>query len=133
MVEDRQESQLPDNNDCEWVRGLDAAGNSIKVSKSELIELIRKELPIATSSAKGLMDKTFFMEREYTENATFTSLESGVYPIYNSFPKLPGLTINYGLLIVLGVKGYYRLFLAVEYNLNRIFIKTYDSNWIPII
>ena len=129
MVEDKREQELNAATDCEWVRALDSNGNSIRISKSDLINLVYNGLPIVTPTAKGLMDKTFFMNREYTEDATFTSLESGAYPIYNGFPKLPGLNMNYGILIVLEVPGYYKAFIAIEYNLNKIQIKTYDSDW----
>lgn len=40
MAEDIREQELTMVNDCEWVRGLDANGNSIKISKSELAKVI---------------------------------------------------------------------------------------------
>ena len=126
---DKKEFDLTPSSDCDWIRALDGSGRSINLGKKDLINLIYNNLPIVTPKAKGLMDKSFFMNREYTEEATFTSLESGVYPIYNGFPELPGLKMNYGLLIVLEAKGYYKLFIAVEYNLGKIQIKTYDSDW----
>lgn len=129
MAEDIREQVLEAVTDCEWIRGIDSMGNSIKISKTDIVELLRKEMPIATPYTKGLMDNTFFMNREYIEDATFTSLEPGVYPIYNGFPNLPGLNMNYGLLIILRAEGYYKVFIAVEYNLSKIQIKTYDSDW----
>lgn len=46
--------------DCSWVRGLDANGNSIRIAKADLVELIRKEMPVATSEKNGLMSNVFF-------------------------------------------------------------------------
>lgn len=39
-MEDRQESQLPDSNDCKWVRAIDSNGKSIRISKSSLLSII---------------------------------------------------------------------------------------------
>ena len=79
MVEDRQESQLPDNNDCEWVRALDNNGNSIKVSKSDLL-------------------KDMFQEKGNVTSDLDNYKTSGIYGI-NAADYNVGV-ITYGMLIV---------------------------------
>lgn len=56
-MEDKQEKDLDQASDCGWVRGLDADGNPIKLNKADIVELIRREMPVATSERNGLMSK----------------------------------------------------------------------------
>lgn len=54
-MEDKAEKDLDQVSDCSWVRGLDVNGNSIQISKVDLVELIRETMPVATIKEKGLM------------------------------------------------------------------------------
>lgn len=54
---DKPEMELGLASDCAWVRALDASGNSIRIAKADMAELIRKEMPVATSERNGLMSK----------------------------------------------------------------------------
>lgn len=59
MREDRQEQELNSATDCEWIRALDAQGKSIKIKKTDLIELIRGNMPVATDFNNGLFNKSW--------------------------------------------------------------------------
>lgn len=52
---DLKEIELPIAADCNWVRGLDASGNPIRISKADMVELIRANMPVATIEKNGLM------------------------------------------------------------------------------
>ena len=54
---DLRESALTQQSDCKWVRALDANGNSIRISKEDLAEVLGGLIPIATSKANGLIAK----------------------------------------------------------------------------
>lgn len=57
MAEDRMEKDLAAASDCAWVRALDADGKSIRISKADLVELIRGNMPVATDLDNGLLNK----------------------------------------------------------------------------
>lgn len=57
---DRQESALDTMSDCAWVRALDASGNSIRISKADLVELVRANMPVVTYNANGIMASHLF-------------------------------------------------------------------------
>ena len=40
MAEDIREQELITATDCEWIRALDANGNSIKISKADLARIM---------------------------------------------------------------------------------------------
>lgn len=46
MVEDKQENGLIVANDCEWIRGLDANGNSIRINKTDLASIFKEYLGV---------------------------------------------------------------------------------------
>ena len=52
---DRKENELTKANNFEYVRALDSNGNSIQISKSDLVSVLGGLLPLATSTNKGLM------------------------------------------------------------------------------
>lgn len=51
--EDRQESTLDAVSDCEWIRGLDASGNSIRILKKDLAAVLKGLMPTSYSSWTG--------------------------------------------------------------------------------
>ena len=53
MLEDRREQELTQQSDCEWVRALDASGNSIKISKADLLSTIKTILRLGEGSMEG--------------------------------------------------------------------------------
>lgn len=57
---DKPETELGLASDCAWVRALDASGNSIRIPKAELVELIRREMPVATGANNGLINSQLF-------------------------------------------------------------------------
>lgn len=126
MAEDRMEKDLPAASDCEWLRALDASGNGIMISKADMVELIRANIPVVTHEKKGLMDKSAFMERSISNNE-LSSLESGIYPIFNSY--IPDLGFNYGILLVFKSTGYYTLFIAAPFDLSTVKFKTTNAEW----
>lgn len=84
MAEDKREQDLVAVNDCEWVRALDSNGNSIKIRKLELIELIRKEMPIATPINNGLLGKDgFFFRGTIRIEGGWNDLATGTSDIVN--------------------------------------------------
>ncbi len=125
---DKKEHDLTLASDCGWIRAIDSNGKSVKIDKSDFIELIRSNLPAATSEKKGLMDKNAFMDRRTTET-DLSLLDSGIYPIFDGNPDIPELGFNYGLLIVFKSVGYYDVIIAVEYNLGIVKMKTSSSGW----
>ena len=52
---DLKESALTAQSDCKWVRALDANGNSIRISKEDLAEVLGGLIGTATSDKAGLM------------------------------------------------------------------------------
>ena len=56
---DRKENELTKANDFAYVRALDSNGNSIQISKSDLVSVLEGLLPEATKDKKGLMPINF--------------------------------------------------------------------------
>ena len=67
MAEDKRESDLNVTFDCSWIRGLDDKGNSLKISKDNLIDLIQRGSKKRFSvSAVSVVGTGFFSEGVYT-------------------------------------------------------------------
>ena len=58
---DTYEDQLPQKTDVNWVRGLDAEGNPVLISKQSLASVVEGLLPIAGLKSKGFTVPTFAM------------------------------------------------------------------------
>ena len=56
---DRKENELTKANNFEYVRALDSNGNSIKISKSDLVSVLTELLPEASKDKKGLMPRSY--------------------------------------------------------------------------
>lgn len=91
MNEDKQERELAVVTDCGWVRALDVTGKPVRISKSDIIELIRKEMPVATAINNGLLDKNgfFFRGQRVVEggwnnlaNGTSDIIKPGMYELH---------------------------------------------------
>ena len=131
MVEekkDKAEKDLDLASDCEWVRALDANGKSIRIAKADLVELIRANMPVATSDINGLMSKTGFFHRRINSRS-LAVLESGIYPLSEGTNNTPETGINYGLLLVFEEIGYYKVYIALSHDLGIAKMKTGDSDW----
>ena len=57
---DRKENELTKANNFEYVRALDSNGNSIQISKSDLVSVLEGLLPVVTTSNKGLMSADLY-------------------------------------------------------------------------
>ncbi len=72
---DKKEQELTVTNDCEWIRGLDTNGNSIKINKTDLASILKGRLgiiervliPSGESGAKWYR----IMELDNYSNASF--------------------------------------------------------------
>ena len=100
---DKAEKDLDQASDCGWIRGLDARGNPIKLNKADMVELIRANMPVATSEKKGLLDQLDYRQsmfyRGYITNSEINiRLSPGLYYRDESF--ING-TSRYGMLVVL--------------------------------
>lgn len=108
MNEDIKEKDLTVVSDCEWVRGLDAHGNFIMISKRDLMDLILLNFPVVSQENGGLVSSSQFKDifyahpdNRYDFNDPY--LQSGVYGInkdsdeagVNVPPKAP----SYGIMI----------------------------------
>lgn len=114
--------------DCSWVRGLDANGNSIRIAKADLVELIRKEMPVATADKNGLMSKDGFLSRGMSKAFNDTHA-TGLYMHSNTASDYPGST-PYGMLLVFNAPGMtVQIYMSTDSILN---IRLYASKqWSP--
>lgn len=53
---DKKENELTSANNFEWVRALDANGNSIRISKSDLVSVLEGLFPQASLTRNGIMN-----------------------------------------------------------------------------
>lgn len=63
---DKKENELTSANNFEWVRALDSNGNSIRISKSDLVSVLEGLIGIATTDKNGLLsanDKAFLYQK----------------------------------------------------------------------
>lgn len=56
---DKKENELTRANNFEWVRALDSNGNSIRISKSDLVSVLEGLLETASLTSKGLSAEGF--------------------------------------------------------------------------
>lgn len=102
---DKAEKDLDQASDCGWIRGLDASGNPIKLNKADMVELIRREMPVATRERNGLLssgiiintmtDKGYVAHND--KNAIDNAKETGFYKHDDS---LFGTSSGHGILLV---------------------------------
>lgn len=56
---DKKENELTSANNFEWVRALDSKGNSIRISKSDLVSVLEGLMSVATETNNGLLNKEY--------------------------------------------------------------------------
>lgn len=98
---DKKELEMNGVNDFDWIRGLDAQGNSIKISKEDMVELMRETLGTVNSSAKGLMDyeKTLFYKGDVSNCNSIHS--TGIFRCLSATANTPISVTAAGILISL--------------------------------
>ena len=64
-METIKEKDLTQQSTLSWIRGLDAAGNPIRINASDLAELIRTNMSIASNSKKGLIQHDIMPTASY--------------------------------------------------------------------
>lgn len=66
---DKKENELTSESDFAYVRALDSAGNSIRISKADLVSVVEGLMPGASVYSKGLMTsdmyKTMYMSKVF--------------------------------------------------------------------
>ena len=81
---DLKENELPKQTNCEWVRALDANGNSIQINKKDLASVLGELIGIASPSKDGLMSKNGFLARGRADINTDANMliTTGIYAVY---------------------------------------------------
>ena len=93
---DRKENELTKANNFEYVRALDSNGNSIQISKSDLVSVLEGLLPEATKDKNGLMPTSYisYYPLSYWGTGSLLSL----YKIAK-MKKDPGQILPLGMLL----------------------------------
>ena len=65
---DTYEDQLPQKTDVTWIRGLDASGNPILISKQSLVSVAEGLLPEVTNTKKGVVPSRYYELNYYSDN-----------------------------------------------------------------
>ena len=70
---DRKENELTKANNFAYVRALDSNGNSIQISKSDLVSVLEELIGTATNSKSGLMSKqsNLILRQSFLSNKVF--------------------------------------------------------------
>lgn len=78
---DLKENELPKQTNCEWVRALDANGNSIQINKKDLASVLGGLIGTVNLQKDGLMPKEGFIYRfRLNDNADWNTItDSGYY------------------------------------------------------
>lgn len=63
---DVKESAMTQQSDCKWVRALDANGNSIRISKEDLAQVVGGLLGTASAEKNGLISSDIFKKQMQT-------------------------------------------------------------------
>lgn len=105
---DRKENELTKANNFEYVRALDSNGNSIQISKSDLVSVLEELLPgLKILKVKGGIDN---LERN----------DIGIYEVHAETEISPG-TSGYGVLVIVGSGWFIRqIFFCDD---NRIYVR----------
>lgn len=144
MAEDIREQDLAAVNDYEWVRGLDAQGNPIKISKKDMMELILLNFPVVSMNSGGIVSSNQFKDifcahTDNTHDFNNPYLQSGVYGI-NKDADLAGINVppealQYGIMVhcrsfesALGGNPALQLYFPVLNN-NRYFRIYWSGRW----
>ena len=124
---DRKENELTKANNFEYVRALDSNGNSIQISKSDLVSVLEELLGFPFSQ------KGDFKKGDNVDNFT----ESGIYAV-NTLPDEDdsNTPINLGILLVFKSKinsaqgGSPILQIMYEYNGSKFLFRNFwDDQW----
>lgn len=99
-----------------------ADGSQAKIKKSDLVELIRAAMPVATQASKGLMQANGFEQGKYISNEKYNNqISAGVYSSTDNLENM-----GTGILLVLrGIQYTAHLYIT---NSGSLYIKTVRSN-----
>ena len=80
---DRKENELTKANNFDYVRALDSNGNSIKISKSDLVSVLEGLIGTVNESRDGLMLSSGFIQRKQLNSSSDYNdcLLAGIYDI----------------------------------------------------
>lgn len=111
---DTYEDQLPQKTDVNWVRGLDAEGNPVLISKQSLASVVEELIPEATFKSKGLMRNrmSFLKYVDKEKNTIHISInldiiESSFSIISVVFMKYNDYISSFDIIIASGVSAYF--------------------------
>lgn len=95
---DLKESALSAQSDCKWVRALDANGNSIRISKEDLAEVLGELIGLVSSAKSGLAHQYM-----YSISSKYISIQNSQYTIVAQIP----ITCSGYILITGGIQASY--------------------------
>lgn len=108
--------------DAAYIYAESSNGSQVKIKKSDLVEVIRAAMPVATQASKGLMQANGFEQGKNILSEGYNNkISAGVYSSTDDLD-------NMGTGILLVLRGFqYTSHLYIT-NSARIYIKTIRSN-----
>ena len=125
-----KEEVMTVKDDCQYVRALDANGNSIRISKEDLAKVLGEHIGSVSENKDGLMPhKGFILRRSVPD---LNTMDSGFARVDSDTANLPnGLTWKYGIAVTFrtdNVVG--QLFFSSE---SGFFIRVLWDSWLEWI
>lgn len=126
---DKPEMDLDLKSDCEWVRALGAEGKSIRISKADMVELIRSALPEVSKTQKGLAGSYTALEYDYRKiNVSLNDLvENGYYNLDSNLVRegAPTGFVNYNIIVF---RAGFSVQVLFDFK-NRLLFRIYWGYW----
>lgn len=122
MAEDIKMNSFAQATDAAYIYAESSNGSQVKIKKSDLVEVIRAAMPVATETNNGLMQANGFEQGKNILSEGYNNkISAGVYSSTDNLD-------NMGTGILLVLRGFqYTAHLYIT-NSARIYIKTIRSN-----
>lgn len=136
---DRKENELTKANNFEYVRALDANGNSIQISKADLVSVLegligevslqKNGLQKAGTNALACSMHLYVLKIKYSSEYTVSLLEMVYYHVgsESAIDVLPNF-VNKGVKARYRIKGNTRLKIYIDYNDNSLYFMSEESS-----
>ena len=130
---DVYEDQLAIKSDAPYIRGLDASGNPIRISKADLASVVGELIGVATSDKNGLASKNwcFPQKSPILPEDVIDSLSPGIYSVGAGVVNIPNSSTGVLYVDIMLSYGYkiQRFFDVKGNKLYRIYNGTNWSEW----
>ncbi len=125
-----KEEVMTVKDDCQYVRALDANGNSIRISKEDLAKVLGELLPLAKPGQDGLLSGEGFMRIKGRDSAPDDANKAvnGIYYISRRTTNYP-VESTTGVLVSFSPDGYLAGQICFSIWPEAVYVRSKGDSW----